>query len=116
MNRKAFHVMAKPTGAICNCAYRFFQTAPEVTIGWQGGEPALTGLDFYRCVMAAVEKCRRRGTTIRHTIQTNGFQLNEERCGFLRGHNSLSWYRRFPACDAGCALGFSRIIREDLTQ
>ena len=76
----AFHLMAKPTGAICNldCEYCFFLSkemlypgsrfrmaeeihetyirqlmeaharAPEVVVAWQGGEPTMMGLDFFR--------------------------------------------------------------------
>ena len=76
----AFHLLAKPTGAVCNldCAYCFFLSkemlypgssfrmaddlletyirqlieaharVPEVMIAWQGGEPTLMGLDFFR--------------------------------------------------------------------
>ena len=32
------------------------QQAPQVTIAWQGGEPTLMGLDFFRQVMAEVKK------------------------------------------------------------
>lgn len=62
---------------------------PEVTIAWQGGEPTLMGLDFYRRAVAMVEQHRRPGTTIEHTIQTNGVLLDEEWCDFLREHNVL---------------------------
>ena len=74
-----FHVLAKPTGAVCNldCAYCFFLQKEDlypgssfrmtdevleaylrqlvvaaagdtVTVAWQGGEPTLMGIDFFR--------------------------------------------------------------------
>lgn len=120
MNLQAFHVMAKPTGAICNldCSYCFFlskeelypgskfrmpdevmesyirqtieaHTTPEVTIAWQGGEPTLMGLDFFRRTVAVAEKYRKPGTTIQHTMQTNGVMLNDAWCEFLHEHNFL---------------------------
>ena len=77
--RAHFHLLAKPTGAVCNldCKYCFFlskemlypgsrfrmadelletylrqllesQAGPEVCIAWQGGEPTLMGLDFFK--------------------------------------------------------------------
>ncbi len=76
---RAFHIMAKPSGAACNldCAYCFFlkkknlypgstlrmpdevheayirqlleaHDTPTVTVAWQGGEPTLMGLEFFR--------------------------------------------------------------------
>ena len=33
---------------------------PEVTFGWQGGEPTLMGLDFFRRAVALPEKFARR--------------------------------------------------------
>src|SRR5512135_1963456 len=45
---------------------------PEVTIAWQGGEPTLMGVDFFRRALALTETHRRPGQTVHHTIQTNG--------------------------------------------
>ena len=65
------------------------QLAPELTIAWQGGEPTLMGVDFFRRAMAFVEQHRRPGQTIHHTIQTNGTLLTDEWCAFLREHRFL---------------------------
>jgi uncharacterized protein len=65
------------------------QQAPQVTLAWQGGEPTLMGLDFFRHVMEVVKKYARPGLTINHTIQTNGTKLNDEWCEFFRQHNFL---------------------------
>ncbi len=109
-----FHVLAKPTGPICNldCSYCFFlekeqlypgdrfrmadevlhtyirqviesQLTPEVTIAWQGGEPTLMGVDFFRRAVAYAEECAGSGRTLHHTIQTNGTLLTDEWCAFL---------------------------------
>ncbi len=116
----AFHLLAKPTGAICNldCAYCFFldkeifypgskfrmsesglelyirqliesHQTDSVNIAWQGGEPTLMGLDFYRRAMALVEKYRRPGMTFLHTMQTNGTLLDDEWGAFFAEHNFL---------------------------
>jgi uncharacterized protein len=61
----------------------------EVNIAWQGGEPTLMGLDFYRKVMALVEKYRRPGMRFLHTLQTNGTLLDEEWAAFLKEYNFL---------------------------
>src|SRR5271157_113364 len=117
---KAFHVMAKPTGARCNlnCAYCFFlkkdrlypgdrfrmsdelmeryirQTieahrTPEVVIAWQGGEPTLMGLDFFKRSMGIEKKYQKPGTVIQNTLQTNGTLLDDEWCKFLQENKFL---------------------------
>ena len=115
-----FHVMAKPTGAICNlaCSYCFFldketlypgsqfrmsdelleqyvaqliesHRADTVTFAWQGGEPTLMGLDFFRRAVELQELHKREGMTIENTLQTNGTRLDDEWCAFLAEHSFL---------------------------
>ena len=62
---------------------------PEVTIAWQGGEPTLMGLDFFRRSIEYAEKYRRPGMTIEHTIQTNGTLIDDEWAAFFKEHNFL---------------------------
>jgi len=117
----AFHVLAKPTGAICNldCEYCFFLSkellypgsrfrmaaglqeayirqlmaahaaAPEVVVAWQGGEPTLMGLDFFRRSIEIERACARPGQRVLNTIQTNGTLLDDEWGAFLREHDFL---------------------------
>ena len=116
----AFHLLAKPTGAICNldCAYCFFldkevfypgskfrmsddvleqyirqliesHQTDSVNIAWQGGEPTLMGLDFFRRTMTVVEKYRRPGMRSLHTMQTNGTLLDDEWAAFFKEHGFL---------------------------
>ena len=56
----------------------------EVTVTWQGGEPTMMGLDFYR---QAAELTR--GTGLRHAIQTNGVLLDAAWCSFLNQEGFL---------------------------
>ena len=117
---KSFHVIAKPTGAVCNldCQYCFFlkkeklypgsrfrmrdevlesyirQTieahqVPQVIIAWQGGEPTLMGLDFFKQSIKLEKKYLRPGMRVENTIQTNGTLLDDEWCEFLRANNFL---------------------------
>jgi uncharacterized protein len=65
------------------------QRAPEVTIAWQGGEPTLMGLDFFKRAMDYVTQYARPGVAVQHTMQTNGILLNETWCEFFREHNFL---------------------------
>ena len=110
----SFHVLGKPTGAICNldCSYCFFLSKEElypgstfrmsddlletyvqqlleahrdseVTVSWQGGEPTLMGVDFFRRVADLVERHRRPDQVVEHTIQTNGTLIDDEWAAFL---------------------------------
>jgi uncharacterized protein len=65
------------------------QQSPHVTIAWQGGEPTLMGLDFFRHAHSLAGRYLRRGMTLEHTIQTNGILLDAEWCRFLRDNHFL---------------------------
>ncbi|MFN2141048.1 MAG: radical SAM protein, partial [Candidatus Promineifilaceae bacterium] len=65
------------------------QRTPTATVAWQGGEPTLMGLDFYRKSIEFVEKYRRPDQEIEYTFQTNGVLLDDEWCAFLKEHNFL---------------------------
>ena len=115
-----YHVLAKPTGAICNldCKYCFFlskemlypgsrfrmadelletyikqllesQRGPTVTVGWQGGEPTLMGLDFFKLSVEYAEKYKKPNQNIEYTIQTNGTKLDDGWAAFFKEHNFL---------------------------
>lgn len=116
----AFHVLIKPTGAICNldCKYCFFLSkemlypgsrfqmaedllatylkqlleshrAREVDVAWQGGEPTLMGLDFFKRSVDLVNKLKRPDQKIQYTIQTNGTLLDDQWCAFFKQNNFL---------------------------
>jgi uncharacterized protein len=116
----AFHLLAKPTGAICNldCKYCFFlskemlypgsrfrmadelleeyirqyieaQQVPEVNIAWQGGEPTMMGVDFFRRSVELAEKYKKPNQTIQYSMQTNGTLLDDEWGEFLKEHDFL---------------------------
>lgn len=116
----AFHILAKPTGAVCNldCKYCFFLSkemlypgsrfrmadellesyikqlleahqVPEVTIAWQGGEPTLMGLDFFKRSVEYVEKFKKPNQQVQHTMQTNGTKLDDEWCAFFKENDFL---------------------------
>lgn len=59
------------------------------SFAFQGGEPTLAGLDFFRQVVALEEKYRRPGLQIRNAIQTNGFCIDEEWVEFLGKNDFL---------------------------
>ncbi|HET9724453.1 MAG TPA: anaerobic sulfatase maturase, partial [Actinomycetota bacterium] len=116
----AFHLLAKPTGAVCNldCTYCFFLSkealypgspfrmddetleayleqvidahrTPEVTIAWQGGEPTMMGLDFFRRAVEIAETHRKPGQRLQHTMQTNGVLVDDGWAAFFKEHGFL---------------------------
>lgn len=118
--RSAFHIMAKPTGPICNldCKYCFYlekeklypgrsswvmqydvlesfirqtieaQQIPVVNFAWQGGEPTLLGVEYFRKVVEFQSKCA-DGKRIENAFQTNGILLNDEWCEFFAQNKFL---------------------------
>ena len=62
---------------------------PHVSIAWQGGEPTLMGVDFFRRATEYVEKYRRPGMTVEYTIQTNGTLIDDEFAAFFKEHDYL---------------------------
>jgi uncharacterized protein len=65
------------------------QLGPEVTLAWQGGEPTLMGVDFFRRSVEIAESVKRPGQTIHHSMQTNGTLLTDEWCEMLAEHQFL---------------------------
>lgn len=120
MAPRAFHIMTKPRGPICNlnCAYCYYlpkekmypgsdfhmsdevlenftkqyiesQQVPEVTFGWQGGEPLLMGIDFFERAVAFQKKYQKPGVRIINTLQTNGTLIDTAWGEFFHEHNFL---------------------------
>ncbi len=61
----------------------------EVTIAWQGGEPTLMGLDFFRKSIEITRKYLKPGQRAQHTIQTNGTKLDAEWAQFFKENDFL---------------------------
>lgn len=64
-------------------------TGPEVIFSWQGGEPTLLGIEFFRKVVMLEKKYARPGQKIQNDLQTNGTLINEEWCEFLKENRFL---------------------------
>lgn len=56
---------------------------------FQGGEPTLAGLDFFKKAVALQKKYNIKGIEIQNTIQTNGTLINEEWAEFLSKNRFL---------------------------
>lgn len=116
---QSISLLLKPISGVCNlaCTYCFYRRvqsvypemqtkmnlpvaekvfrktlladAPFNSFCWQGGEPTLMGLDFFRDVVALQKKYARPGQVIENSLQTNGLLLDEKWCEFLRQENFL---------------------------
>jgi uncharacterized protein len=64
------------------------QDVPEITFAWQGGEPTLLGVPFFRRIVA-LQRRYANDRTILNTIQTNGTLLDDEWGAFLAEHRFL---------------------------
>ncbi len=62
---------------------------PTVTVAWQGGEPTLMGLDFFRRSVELVDRYRKPDQQVDYTFQTNGVLLDDDWCAFLKEHGFL---------------------------
>ncbi|MCK4300187.1 MAG: anaerobic sulfatase maturase [Planctomycetes bacterium] len=104
---KPFSLLVKPVSANCNlrCKYCFYRRVGRMYRGrrrmsskvldamvkqlvglgfspaafsWQGGEPTLAGLDFYRQAVACQARFGSPGQVISNSLQTNGLLIDEE--------------------------------------
>lgn len=116
---KPFTLLIKPAGPDCNiaCEYCFYACKSELfgngvhrmnetlqkhlvksylglrfeqsSFAWQGGEPTLMGLDFYKQLVQWQAHYAEPEQTVINTLQTNGILLNEEWCKFLTEYKFL---------------------------
>jgi uncharacterized protein len=64
------------------------QPGPTVNFAWQGGEPTLLGVEFFRTAVALQAKYA-QGKTIENAFQTNGVLLDDEWGAFLYAERFL---------------------------
>jgi uncharacterized protein len=110
-------VLVKPSGRDCNldCSYCFYLDrdgtghhaqrmsdavleemirqalsgrARHMSFVWQGGEPTLMGLDFFRRAIALQQKYG-KGKSVSNALQTNGVLLDKDWASFLREFHVL---------------------------
>lgn len=64
------------------------QPGPVVSFAWQGGEPTVAGVEYFRTVVALQQRYA-GGKTIENALQTNGTLLDDEWCEFLAAQRFL---------------------------
>ena len=60
-----------------------------LSFAFQGGEPTLIGIDFYKKALEIQHKYNDKQLVIENTIQTNGYRIDEEWAKFLHDSNFL---------------------------
>ncbi|MGF1886928.1 anaerobic sulfatase maturase [Photobacterium profundum] len=65
------------------------QNTPEIVFSWQGGEPTMLGIPYFKKIVKLQKKYKPAGVTISNDLQTNGTLLNDEWCRFLKANNFL---------------------------
>lgn len=70
---------------------QYIQQTPGdvVNFAWQGGEPTLLGVDFFRDAVELQAEYAPPGVTVTNSLQTNGTRLDAEWCEFLREEEFL---------------------------
>jgi uncharacterized protein len=69
---------------------------PDVTVAWQGGEPTMMGLDFFRRSVELFDIHRKQWQRMNYTIQTNGVLIDERWANARRlpsGHSRRGFVR-----------------------
>jgi len=114
-----FTLLIKPSGSDCNidCRYCFYKDRAlefgrgrqrmsdevlekfvkdymqlgfgVVGFAWQGGEPTLMGVDFFRRAVELQKKYGSNGQQVSNTLQTNGVLLDDNWCRFLHENKFL---------------------------
>jgi len=62
---------------------------PQTVFAWQGGEPTLAGVDFFKRVVALQQQHGVSGQSVSNSFQTNGILLNEDWCRLFHEYRFL---------------------------
>jgi uncharacterized protein len=66
-----------------------FYSYPAATFAFQGGEPTLAGVDFFRRLVELQKRYGRDGQMVSNALQTNGVLLNSDWCQLFHEYNFL---------------------------
>ena len=60
-----------------------------VSFAFQGGEPTLRGLDFFKAFTRKVNESRRKNQKVSFSLQTNGYTISEDWATFFKENSFL---------------------------
>ena len=61
--------------------YADLEDGDQLTLAFQGGEPTMAGLNYFRKVTQLVDQ-QQKQVQVHYAIQTNGTMINEKWCAF----------------------------------
>lgn len=88
---KSYGIMQKETAdAVVKNIFKGLQSGDSITFAFQGGEPTLAGLGFFKdFANTAALHAQRVNVKISYSLQTNGLLLDDEWCAFFKKHSFL---------------------------
>ena len=85
---KSYGIMSEET--LENLIKKAFEYASgSATFAFQGGEPTLAGLNFYRKLLEFEKKYNLKSIPVQNAIQTNGYVIDDEWAKFLAENKFL---------------------------
>lgn len=86
---KSMGIMTKPVmDALIEKAFDATDAGGSIHFLFQGGEPTLAGLDFFRAFLEK-ERTIQKNITVSHSIQTNGMVLDDQWADFFHANQFL---------------------------
>ena len=70
-------------------AFNLIEENGEVHFGFQGGEPTLSGLDFFKNFTKRAKELKPENVKVSYALQTNGILIDEEWASFFRENDFL---------------------------
>jgi uncharacterized protein len=67
----------------------FAEVEQEISFAFQGGEPTLIGLDYFKKLIQYEEKYNQNNLKVNHAIQTNGLLIEDQWAQFLAKYHFL---------------------------
>lgn len=84
-------IMSRETSrSLVKAAFEAVSPGGIVSFAFQGGEPTLAGLDYFRDFIKFEQEFKKPGVTVHHAIQTNGLLIDKEWVAFLKENNFLT--------------------------
>ena len=88
--QKSCGIMAEAVvDALLDKAMKGIDPEGEISFAFQGGEPTLAGLDYFKHFVAKAKKRKSQGVSLHFAIQTNGLTLDSEWAKFFHEEGFL---------------------------